>query len=178
MSELIFDDLAPVSVPVTIGKKKCLLREASGDAACQYRNLLTAAARMNDGKVVGMHGVADAEPLLVSLCLFELYDLKGEQKERRFLLSEIRGWRSSVQRALFDKIKEISPGLDEKDTPETVRKRLETMERSMADGSETDRASYVKLLRDIVDRLESGPENNGEPAKNSPLAATSSTPGG
>ena len=70
---LDFDDLAPVTVPVTLGKRKYLLREASEDAACKYRNASLAGAEISNvsGQVTvrRVGSMADVEPLLVSLCL-------------------------------------------------------------------------------------------------------------
>src|SRR5690606_9047229 len=68
---LDFDDLTPIELPVKYKGKNYVLREADEGAATQYRNLTIKAARMEDGKITGMDGVADAEPFLISLCLYE-----------------------------------------------------------------------------------------------------------
>ena len=111
ISAMSFDDLTPIEIPVSIGGKKFLLREATEDAAVKYRNKLAAAGRMVDGKVVGIGDIADAEPLLVSLCLLELYEVNGpdglpQQRERPVLLSTVRGWPAKVVKAIFDKCME------------------------------------------------------------------------
>jgi len=73
-----FADLRPASVPVNniprAPNRKFVLKEASTEAARRYRNAAMKAAKMQDAKVVGVEGLADADPLLVSLCLFEIND--------------------------------------------------------------------------------------------------------
>src|SRR6516162_4324851 len=60
---LDYSDLTPVEVPVKIGGKRYILREASGDAAVRYHNANLKVYRYNDaGKLIGMEGTADTEP--------------------------------------------------------------------------------------------------------------------
>lgn len=123
--ELNFDDLAPVEVRVSIRHEPYVLTEASGDAAVKYRNAAMGGAKMLDGKVVGVSGVADVEPLLVALCLTKIVPLKDGGEDRRPVsVNTVRSWPVRVQKALFNKVKEISEGLEEKETEDTLRKRL------------------------------------------------------
>jgi len=106
--ELRFDDLTPTEVPVYLAGKSYILREASGDAACKYRNAMLACTRLGpDGKPSSIQGMADIEPLLVSMCLYN-----AEEGDKSFgkcvPLNIIRSWPSRVQKSLYDKVKEIS----------------------------------------------------------------------
>ena len=123
-------DLAPVEVKYTIGGSEYTLREASGGAAKRYREASIAGARMtvneddNTRTVERMEGIGGLESLLVSLCLF---DAKGAPVPR----ATVEGWPARIQRALFDKAKEISD-LDEKVDLGSLRKQRERLDRQIA----------------------------------------------
>jgi hypothetical protein len=105
---MIFEDLEPISIHVTLGKKKYLLREATEGVAVTWRNAMLKATKIGDkGRPTMMDGIADAEPLLVSLCLFEEGPMEGEFK-RNVPVGVIRGWKASIVKKLHEKIKEIS----------------------------------------------------------------------
>ena len=100
--ELVFDNLELVELPVIVGDKSYTLREANGGAACQYRNALIECTKLGPGGVpTQLKGIASVEPLLVSLCLFD-------EKGKRVPTSTIEKWPARVQKALFEKAKEIS----------------------------------------------------------------------
>lgn len=124
--ELVIESLEPKCMPVTLAGKKYMLREPSGDAAVRYRNLAAKAAKMVDGKVVGVDGIADAEPYLVSCCLFEVTD-RGETPVS---LHTIRSWVGSVQKRLFAEVKELAPWLvDKEDTVAELDKRIAELQK-------------------------------------------------
>ena len=122
---LVFDDLEPVEVPVTIKGKDYVLKEASSDAAVKFRNANAAGATLtqdaNERTKVTMGSIADSEPLLVSLCLFEvrkddkgnvmINPSTGKAVHGAVALGWVRGLKNSIVKALFDKVMEISPGL-------------------------------------------------------------------
>jgi hypothetical protein len=113
-----FDSLKPNEVTgIKVGGREYVLREASEGAAVAYREASAGSAVWQDGKVVGFKGTAGVEPLLVSLCLFEVAaGGKRHQKERRVPLEEVKAFTpGSIVKRLFAKAKEISPWLD--DTP-------------------------------------------------------------
>lgn len=121
---MIFDDLTPVEVPVTVGAKQYVLREANGDAAVKYRNAMLACTQISqDSKAVSIRGMADLEPFLVSLCLF---DAQGKSVTK----NEILSWPSRVQKALFARAKTIS-GLNEEDTVESLKKEQKIIEEKL-----------------------------------------------
>lgn len=115
-SDLVFEDLEPKFVDVWLTSKKPdkpshRLREATEDVACKFRNAAMRAARMTDGKVVGVDGMADCEPILVAGCLFKLVpDPKspGGVRELACTVGEVRSWSARVVGPLFDRAKLIS----------------------------------------------------------------------
>ena len=185
MHDLNFEDLTPIERPVSIGQKKYILREASEGAACQYRNATLKGARMADGKIVGMDGVADAEPLLVSLCLHPVgpndkirLDTSGNPVPTDLRI--IRAWPPRVVRALFDTLKEISPGLEEKEDQKALEKRFaETTEKLVAlSESGRDRDAWREWLHQTVDEKlgttpNQGPEDSLPNGQASGTTATS-----
>jgi len=106
MSEFITEyDLTVKETPVTVGGTKYILREASEDAACQYRNAAVRGAKMVNGTVT-MGDAGNVQALLVSLCLFEVNDL-GDTFRVTPLVT-VKGWPARVVRPLFDWIKRES----------------------------------------------------------------------
>lgn len=131
-----FSDLEPVRLAFNIGKRKFILCEADGDAGAKYRSAAVSAAKMNDGKVIRVDGMGDIEPMLVSRCLFyadENGHLRVDDNDnpiKKYLVEEavIRSWPDRVQKALFNKVKEIS-GLDDTDTLEKVDKQIANLQK-------------------------------------------------
>ena len=98
MTEILdFSGLEPIQVEVRISGHQYVLREASGKAAGIYRNACMAAITIGPGgKATAMKNLADVEPLLVSLCLFD-------SNNKAVPISTITAWPSRVQKALFEK---------------------------------------------------------------------------
>jgi hypothetical protein len=118
---MVFDEVCPAEVPVVIGSVRYVLREASEDAACKFRNALLRCTRPGpDGRPTTYDGVADTEPLLVSLCLYAADeggrvrpDRDGRPDPRHLVpLATVRSWPARVVKALAAKAQEIS-GLGE-----------------------------------------------------------------
>lgn len=94
--------------PVNIDGEDYELREASGNAACQYRDLIIGNLTLGDsGKPQKISHIASAEPLLVSLCLFKV----GEKEH--VPQSKVASWPARIQKKLFKKVKEMSDLDDE-----------------------------------------------------------------
>jgi hypothetical protein len=157
--EMVFD-LEPIEIPIKIGGKSYILREASEGAAVGYRNLVMKAARMSEGKIVGIDGAADVEPYLVSQCVFET-DREGRVRQigDRLVnvhINTVRSWPSRVVTPLFDKIKEISD-LDRETKPETKEQLL-------------------KQLEEIQNKLQKLEEADPTPDSSEPTTDTSASP--
>lgn len=106
MSESNGDDLKPREKEVTVLGQRYLLREASADAARQFRNSQLAAFRMRDGKLERFEGLADSEVLLVQQCLL------GEDGEGKFKnpvhKQTILGWPARLVKPLFEWVQDAS----------------------------------------------------------------------
>ncbi|MCK9571408.1 kinetochore protein SPC24 [Candidatus Pacearchaeota archaeon] len=121
--EFNFDDLTTIEIPVKYKGESYVLREASEASTCQYENAKAKCVKMADGKFAGIDGpMADTEPLLVSLCLF---DSSGAN----VALTTIRSWPGRLVKKLFDKAKQISE-LDQQDE-ETLTKQLEALTKQL-----------------------------------------------
>lgn len=115
MKSLVFDSVTLQEVPVTIAGVSYVLRGATGAASCTYRNAMLAATKLNsEGKPTSLEGMADTEPLLVSLCLFDSNNVAVP-------LATILNWPNHILKDLYDAAKEISR-LDEKKTEEELKK--------------------------------------------------------
>lgn len=114
-----FDSLEPIEVPFKFRGKSYVLREASEDVACRYRNAILRVSKVEDGKFTAGDGFADTSAILVSGCLFEVTD----GGEKSVPLPTVRAWPARVVKPLFQKAKEISD-LDEKETPETLTEKI------------------------------------------------------
>ena len=101
--------LKPKSKVFILEGRRYEAREAGEGAVEEYRDAITAATEIGeDGKPKRFKGLAQAESVLVSRCLFEMYEHGGEVKERPVLLSAVRSWPSRVVRPLFDFIESVS----------------------------------------------------------------------
>ena len=135
-------DLQPARVKYRIGGKPYILCEATADAAIKYRNRCIAATKYDSktGARVGVEGLADAEPFLLSMCLFHAGDdgelrlnTDGEPDVRYAVpVQAIRKFPNHVQRTLFDKCHEIS-GLEGRWTIPTLKKEIERLQDILKD---------------------------------------------
>ena len=112
-----FDSLEVIEIPVKVGGEVYTLREASGDAAFKFRNAAMKCTKLGpDGKPASVEGIADIEPLLISLCLFD-------SKDKPVPVTKIRTWRNKVCKSLYEKILEISELGNDEDAS-TLEKQL------------------------------------------------------
>lgn len=132
MEPLVFTDLTPIEVPVTLGTKQYLLKEASESAAAKYKNAALKGTRVTetaDGtKQATVDGVSDTEALLVSMCLVEV---KSDSTFAPVSVDFIKGLPHRISNALFLKAEEIS-GLKRKETKEEIRKQIKTLQDKLA----------------------------------------------
>lgn len=156
-----FKGIELIEVPFRFKGVEYMLREADEDAACKYRNKLTASAKWGpDGKIISMGSNADVQPMLVSMCLFTKAKVKlrdGQQVERDVNVDEkeIRKWPTRIIRKIFEKIINISE-LAGDDTEESLQKeideltkRLDKLKAEKEAGRETDPAK--KEQNDTMD---------------------------
>lgn len=112
--EFDFSDLVPVTKLVkNLGKRDYLLHEASTEAAKQYKNKQFASAKYGDGKLERIEGRADADPLLLSLCITYA---DGDEKGSLVPLRVISQWPERVTKPMIEWVKEHSD-LDDAEDP-------------------------------------------------------------
>jgi hypothetical protein len=118
------EDLIPHEEEFSIGERSFLLREADEAAVVKWRNLQIKSSRMDGtGKIV-IGEVADANPFLVSLCLFEKKpDKEGNLQLSKVSKDEITKWPSKVVSKIFDRLMVISD-LKAEETEESITKQI------------------------------------------------------
>jgi len=110
VEELNFEDVTLIEIPVKIGGDQYILREATGEAAVNYRNAMLACTQLGEsGKPQSIRNLASVEPLLVSYCL---YYADGPKKGQNVPKQVILSWKNKIVKTLYEKVKEISD-LDE-----------------------------------------------------------------
>jgi hypothetical protein len=103
---IVWDEVALIEVPVTIGNTKYVLREADVDVACKYKNALMGAVFARESGT-GTTNIADVEPLLVSLCIS--YGNNGAKDDHTPVpLATVRSWKPALVEKLADRVKKIS----------------------------------------------------------------------
>jgi hypothetical protein len=131
--------IAATEVPVEIGERRYVLREASADAAVQFKNAMMRSAHYSeDGKRVRLEEADTPKLLLVSLCLYEA-DADGNLKKGPNGMPEKEpvGWdfakklRDEIVRTLFQEAKDISPTLAD-DTEASLLREKEILERRLS----------------------------------------------
>ncbi len=138
---LDFDDAKPHYEPVSIGGVvKYFLHEALEGDAVVYHSARGRAAKMEDGKVVGVVDIGEVSPLLVSLCLY--HSVNGEMPvlpdgspdiRRRVTVGTIKKMPSKMIKKLFERAKLISELTDEdEETEESLVKDIDDRQKRLA----------------------------------------------
>jgi len=128
---LVFD-ITPQELSVVISGKDYILREASGHAAAQYRNSALKSFKMGaegNPETIIDDGLVMAEPLLVSLCLFQ----KTDKGLREVSLETVLGWPNKIIKPLFEKAKEISDLGEGEETLENLKQDKEAIDKKIAE---------------------------------------------
>ena len=122
--EMVFEDLEPQTKDVYLGKarKHYRLREATEAIIIKWRNINLKGAKLRDGKLVSMEGAASGEPVLVSLCLFEV----DGDKEKPVKIDTIMSWRGVIVQDMYKWIAKVSGLAEEQETEELIKKRIES----------------------------------------------------
>ena len=135
---IIFDEETSEEVSVLVHYKgeDYLLTAASGTSASKYKNKQISGVTLKDGKPQKMQGVADADLLLLSCCLYETIaggevsdeNPKGLQAGRLVGITIIGSWPNRVVEPLVTRLKRISD-LDEADVNALIKQRDELSKR-------------------------------------------------
>lgn len=135
LDPMVFDTLEPVHIQVTIGKQRYYAVEASEAGAVAYRRASMMGARM-EGDSVFVGDVAEAEPVLVSQCLYRanaegnlpLVDGRLDDSYR-VPLDQVKRWSHAIVGPLFDRIKTISKLDVAEETVEAIDKQIAKLQR-------------------------------------------------
>lgn len=106
MSEDFNFSLDERTFDINIAGQRYVIVEASEESAKRYKNTAMRATKFSDkGKPSGVDGLADVEPLLVSMCLFKV-DEAGMRTPVQ--LSTILRWPHRVVAPIYQKARELS----------------------------------------------------------------------
>ena len=122
---MLFRSITPIEEKVYVGGVEYVLRETSGDAAVKYDNARLNGYEYQDGKLVRVRGIANLEPLLVSLCLFD--GIGNNVPE-----GKVRSWPARVQGALYARAREISGMNESSQSQESLEKQIEALQQQLA----------------------------------------------
>jgi hypothetical protein len=138
-------DVIKTEIPVKFKDKHYVLREASGKAARIYRNASLACIVLGpEGKPSMIRNLANVEPLLVSLCLWEKPNPEASAV-KPVTQDFVETMPSKLQKRLYAKAKEISD-LDEE--PDTKTQLIEAMKLPDAPVSLDDLRKFIAELPD------------------------------
>lgn len=150
--ELVFDSLEPAVAPVKLAGKAYVMVEASEAAAAKYRNFAARQVKYTpEGKLAGVGDVADAQALLVSLCLFEA------EGRVPVPVQIVRGWPARVVGPLFEAAKRMG-GIDQ-ETEESLGKRI---------AADQARLAELKARKGGAESEEGNSPGSGTPTSASP----------
>ena len=92
--------------PFKIGADQYILVEADSETGTMYKNQAMAAGRFSEeGKLAGVNGLAEVEPLLVSRCLFKL---DAAMERHPVTLATVKAWPNRVVKSLYQKAQAMS----------------------------------------------------------------------
>ena len=120
-------------------------READTGAAARCRSENLKCHKLDDGKLVRIEDTGKLEPLLVALCTFKAVPSKnGSTDFRRMAPEQINDWPSSKTKALYSKIREMSPGLEENETVESLEKQISRLTKRLEELRKTEGGDGAK----------------------------------
>lgn len=134
---LTFDDLEPVQVDVTIGKRKYVLREADTAVYTRYRDGMQKEITVDpETRKISAGAATRAQVQAVAVSLTEVrVNGNGRPQHVKVKVETVMGFKPAVTKALFAKLCEISPGLSVED--DARRKQLEdSLKNSPGDGTD------------------------------------------
>lgn len=141
MTEDNFDfDLTERTFPLKIQGEDYVLVEADEDSAKRYKNAAMRSTKFGaEGKPSGVDGLADIEPMFVSMCLFKL---DAVQNRHPVPLKTILSWPHRIIDPMYRKARELS-GMKDDDESEIVKKLLKKRLASLKE-TETEQQEMLK----------------------------------
>lgn len=126
-NELNFGSLDLVQIPVTIGDRTFILREASSENFCKYLDDRIACSVFDEsGKRTGFKDLSKISMLLLSRCLVETTG--GAALPVTY--EEVRNWPNKITDKLYNTLKKISE-IDQEETKEELVKLKEEVENKL-----------------------------------------------
>lgn len=132
---LKWDSAAPKEELIPIGETTYILREASSGASSEHKDATFKAVRVNNQTNTSTFaGIADADLILLSRCLFE-DKTPADKPDRRMLmpvpLPTIRAWPNRITEPLVKYLKQIS-GMETAETKESLTKQRDDLNTKLA----------------------------------------------
>lgn len=139
-----FDDSELTEVLVKIGETRYILQEANGDIVVQHRNAVLAYTRYNDqGNITSISGIASAEPLLISKCLYTTVPTDKDHPDGPVVKGKLAGLefvnslRHRTMKKLFNRLKEISD-MNDDESLESLEKQRDELTKKITDLKKTE----------------------------------------
>lgn len=134
-----FEDQELAEVLVKIGSTRYILQEANGDIVVQHRNTVLAYTKYtNEGSVASLSGIASAEPLLISKCLYTTVPVDKDKpdgpvvKDKLVGLEFVNNLRHRTMKNLFNRLKEISE-MNDDESLEALEKQRDELNKKIAE---------------------------------------------
>lgn len=136
-NSLTFDDQAPVEIPVTIGKRRFILREADTAVYTRYRDGMQKEITVDpETKRISAGAATKAQIQAIAMSLTELR-VNGDAKTQHVKVSvdTVMKFKPAVTKAIFAKLCEISPGLSVDEDAKVRQQREASLKNSPDDGT-------------------------------------------
>lgn len=135
VNRLTFDNLIPAEIELDIRNPRTkqletfVLQEPLAEAGIAYKDRLAACHKFGpDGRVIGVQGKFQVELELLASCLFRTAPKGSEGEELiEVTLAEVQSWPDRVTSKLIEKLKEMCPDLDGRETLESVQKKIDQL---------------------------------------------------
>jgi len=125
---MVFDSPEPIEIPVTIGAKNYLLKEAPEALYARYLNELSKASKVsedaNGNRSVIHETTFNTEAQLVSFCLFEKTESGGLKSVD---VNAVRSWPHRIVKPLFERAEEIN-GSGKRRTAEQLEREIKKLQ--------------------------------------------------
>lgn len=134
-----FEDEELTEVQVKIGSTRFILQEANGDIVIQHRNNVLSYTKLNsEGGIASFSGIASAEPILISKCLYTTVPVDKDHPEGPVVkgglagLAFVNNLRHRTMKQLFNRLKEISD-MNDDESVEILKKQREELDKKITE---------------------------------------------
>jgi hypothetical protein len=133
MAESIdYADLKPREVQVNnLFGKNYLLKEGTAGAVTEYRNAISKSTKISADGTILQQANFEVEPLLVSLCIFEIENNNGQTSLKPVSLDTVRAWPHRVQQELYERAEAMTGLGMEGSTEEALLRQRDRIDRRL-----------------------------------------------